>query len=148
MNKREQGYNLVETLIAMALLGTVLISVVTLFVFGRSNVYSGKQMTAAIAAGTVVQEDLTVLSKTDLVTFFDLAAATPGVNNVGGTTYTNSIVVTTNPPTTLTNANGIAYRDKWAALMTRDKFTDGKISLVFRPYQGSAPSAVGAANIL
>ena len=55
-----------EVLIAMALLGVVMISIMALFVAGRKNVYSGKQMTNAMAIGTRVMEDLAPLSKSDI----------------------------------------------------------------------------------
>ena len=62
----QRGYNLIELLVAIALLGVVLMSILSLFIWGRKNVYSGKQMTTAIAIGTRVLEDLAPLSKRDL----------------------------------------------------------------------------------
>jgi len=57
------GFNLVEVLIAVAILGVVAISIFTLFVMGRRNIYSGKQTSQAIAVGTQVLEDLAPLNK-------------------------------------------------------------------------------------
>ena len=62
----QRGYNLIELLIAIAILGVVLLSILSLFVWGRKNVYSGKQMTTAIAVGTRVMEDLAPLTKEDI----------------------------------------------------------------------------------
>jgi len=59
--RREGGFNLIEVLIAMALLSTVLLSVVTLFFMGRSNVYSGKQLTRATAVSVHANEDIAAL---------------------------------------------------------------------------------------
>src|SRR6267378_935288 len=59
----EAGYNLIEVIVATALLGIVSITIFTLFVMGRRNVYSGKQASQAIAIGTQVMEDLAPLNK-------------------------------------------------------------------------------------
>ena len=50
--------SLPEVLIAVALTGVVILSVMTLFTLGRRNVYSGKQMSAANAVATRVLEDM------------------------------------------------------------------------------------------
>src|SRR6266566_1056167 len=60
---KESGYNLVEVIFATALLGIVSITIFTLFVMGRRNVYSGKQASQAVAIGTQVIEDLAPLNK-------------------------------------------------------------------------------------
>ena len=149
MRKSERGYNLVETLIAMALLGTVLISIITLFYFGRSNVYSGKQMTNAVAVGTRITEDFTALTFQDVMDFFDLSTRTVGTNSVGGQSYANSVVIKTSPLTSITNTNGAALLGKWANLVTSTTFANGKVSLIFMPFTGGAAAASwAAANIL
>jgi len=61
--RRQAGYNLVEVLLAMAMLGVVTISIFTLFFMGRRNVYSGKQTSQAIAIATEVIEDLQPLNR-------------------------------------------------------------------------------------
>lgn len=66
----ERGFNLVEVLIAMALLGTVLITLLTLFFIGRNNVYSGKQTSVALSIATHAMEDLSSRSKKDILTAF------------------------------------------------------------------------------
>lgn len=63
LHRRESGYSLVEVLVAMGILGSVLISIFTLFFMGRYNVYSGKQMTQAIGIANRVLEDLAPLNK-------------------------------------------------------------------------------------
>jgi hypothetical protein len=98
--RSEYGYNLVEMLIAMAMLGTVLLSVLTLFYFGRGNVYSGKQMTSAVSIGNDVMEDLSPLTVTQLEAAlnFELDGGTPTAlvtNTVNGVAYANSILRTT-----------------------------------------------------
>jgi len=59
----ESGYSLIEVIFATALLGIVSITIFTLFVMGRRNVYSGKQASQAVAIGTQVMEDLEPLNK-------------------------------------------------------------------------------------
>jgi len=53
----ENGFSLVETLLAAALLGTGLISVIALFVLGGQYVKSGKELTKATAIGMEMMED-------------------------------------------------------------------------------------------
>lgn len=133
--RRQAGYNLIEVLIAMALMSVVLLSIVTLFFFGRANVYSGKQMTAAISVGTRIMEDFSVLSKDDVVTFFGLASATlTDVTGPDGRSYTTSYKMTTSPmPSTPP-----AYLSNWNALIPTNRFTDPKITLIFSPRRGDA----------
>src|SRR5436189_6283317 len=96
-----RGYSLVEVLIAVAITGTVLLTVVTLFYMGRRNVYSGKQMTYAVSVGTRMLEDLSALTASDVLSNFNVTDTTPTngtvtVNGIAGTgsgsfTFTNSI---------------------------------------------------------
>jgi prepilin-type N-terminal cleavage/methylation domain-containing protein len=73
--RSERGFNLVEVLIAMALLGTVLMTILTLFYMGRRNVYSGKQTSVAVSIATHAMEDLSARSKLDVLTAFNASAA-------------------------------------------------------------------------
>lgn len=75
--RSERGFNLVEVLIAMALLGTVLITIMTLFYMGRSNVYSGKQTSVAVSIATHAMEDLSARSKNDVLAAFNAGATAP-----------------------------------------------------------------------
>ena len=63
MKRNESGYNLIEVVFATALLGIVSITIFTLFVMGRRNVYSGKQNSQAVAIATQVMEDFQPLNK-------------------------------------------------------------------------------------
>jgi len=56
MNRK--GYNLIEVLIAMALLAWVVLVIVGLFAYGQRGVYSGKTQTRAVALCQKVYEDL------------------------------------------------------------------------------------------
>src|SRR5215213_9925314 len=95
----ERGYNLVELLVAIALLGVVLMSVLSLFVWGRRNVYSGKQMTTAVAVGTRVLEDLAPLTKSDIYSgVFEILDTDAGQTVKFGqplVTYTNAALRST-----------------------------------------------------
>jgi prepilin-type N-terminal cleavage/methylation domain-containing protein len=137
--RAEKGYNLVEVLIAMAVLSSVLISVFALFVMGSQNVYSGKQMTRAVAVGNRITEDLTLLTRPDIQRVFNLATATPGNVTVAGQTYANSVLRLS---TDTTNDTG-GYLARWHAFMSQQNFTDGLISLVITPVDplaGGTPS--------
>jgi prepilin-type N-terminal cleavage/methylation domain-containing protein len=130
VRRAERGYNLVEVLIAMALLGTVMLTIMTLFFFGRANVYSGKQMTLATSVATHANEDLSPLTMRELDDAFKvLSTTTMGNNTVAGVTYPNSILRTSDD---LTNdANG--YLARWIALLPKTRITKGRISLVLMP---------------
>ena len=129
----EQGYNLVEVLIAMAILGTVIMSILTLFIFGRRNVYSGRQMTRATSVGTHVMEDINPLTPEAFYTAFAIVPATTmGNNTVAGVTYPNSIIRRSGnftPPA----APARNYFANWTALMQSDRITGGQITLVIMP---------------
>ena len=143
--RRQRGYNLVETLIAMALLGSVLLSVMTLFVWGRKNVYSGKQMTRAVSVGTRVMEDMSALTRSNVEDAFNLTAFTLDDVEVAGDEYEFSILrnstETTNDP--------LNYLSRWNALMDQENFADGLVSMVITPIDpsvasGTAPSITGS----
>ncbi len=133
INPRERGYSLVEVLIAMAILGSVLLSIMTLFVFGRRNVYAGKQMTRATAASTHVMEDLGPITTTDFYPAFGIIATTPIVANatVGGVDYTN--VITRKQASFAAGTTGRRYFDNWMALMGANRVQGGDITLVIMP---------------
>ena len=124
----QAGYNLVEVLVAMGLLASVLLSIVTLFFMGRSNVYSGKQMTRAVAVGTNVTEDLVAMNVARLIDGFELTEA-PAANTVAGVEYADSIVRVTSDLTH--DAEGFLAR--WEALIPETSLANAEITLVFLP---------------
>jgi type II secretory pathway pseudopilin PulG len=126
--RSERGYNLVEVLIAMAMTGVVLMSVVTLFVFGQRNVYSGKQMTYAVSVGNRVLEDMALMGPEDIVTNFNVPTTTGGLSNntIGGVTYNDSVVRNTSGTPT-------GYLLTWQGLVTADKLNNGLVSIVVTP---------------
>jgi len=136
----ERGYSLIETLIAMAILATVLMSVLALFVWGRKNVYSGRQMTRAVSVGTRVMEDLSALTRENVQDGFNLSGATPATVTVGGVEYTNSVIRLSSDTTNDT----FGYLARWHNLMRQQNFSRGLITLVITPVD---PTAVGAASI-
>lgn len=133
MSKTNRGYSLVEVLIAMAILGTVLMSILTLFIFGRRNVYSGRQMTRATSVATHVIEDLNPLTAPQMYSTFKIATDTviePTVT-VAGTTYTDAITRKVGDFSG-TDA-GLVYFTRWGALMPGSKMTSGTVTLIFMP---------------
>jgi prepilin-type N-terminal cleavage/methylation domain-containing protein len=93
-----RGYSLVEVLIAMALLGTVLMTIMTLFYMGRNNVYSGKQTSVAVSIASRAMEDLSSRSKSDVLSAFNASGAALNAVDVETTVamptdnYTGSIL--------------------------------------------------------
>lgn len=132
-NRRaERGYNLIEVLIAMALLGTVIMAISTLFYMGRRNVYSGKQMTKVSAVGTRVLEDLSAMSGDDVLTNFNIDSTTTlASNTVAGVTYPNSVVRKTSTFATADDPSG--YLARWVALLGSSEMSNGVVTLVITP---------------
>jgi len=148
----QAGYNLVEVIIAMGILGTVLLSIATLFVMGRKNVYSGKEMTAAVSMNTRVSEDLSGLTVDELYTAFGIngTSTTPlsgsafnvTVDASGrkatlpGNTYTGSIIRRTGD-TLVTTAGGNdagGFLTRWKNEMDQNlRFAQGAVNVVITP---------------
>jgi prepilin-type N-terminal cleavage/methylation domain-containing protein len=148
-SNRERGYNLVEVLIAMALMGTVLMSIMGLFYFGRRNVYSGKEMTQAVALGTHVLEDLNTMTKSGVMAAFALPTGVGTPNPVEGTTYPNSFIRTTTPYVAANDPNGFLQR--WQTEMVSDnKFQNGVVTIVFTPTADATntPAQMGTSTVM
>jgi type II secretory pathway pseudopilin PulG len=130
------GYSLVEVLVAVAMMGVVLLSIVTLFFAGRRNVYNGKQMSAANAVATRVLEDLSLMSATDIITDFGLTDTTTlASNSVGGVSYAGSVLRDTKGTVNgTTDPSG--YLGRWQALVnSQSQFKNGRVVLVITPAQ-------------
>lgn len=166
--RNERGYNLIELLVAIAILGVILLTVLSLFVFGRRNVYSGKQMTTAIAIGTRALEDMAALTKQDIYGgVFDIADDAAGTTLKFGyplKTYDNAALRSTNPSavtgytdTQLQRATGPKFLDSWskqfqedlAGGTTRPRLQDGAITLIMMPRHGTtSPVQFGDAAVM
>lgn len=132
----DSGYNLVETLLAMAILGVILMSVVTLFFIGRRNVYSGKQMSAANAVATRVLEDLALMSASEVIDNFRLTAETPVTHTVNNVDYPNSILRDTDGTIDAATTDAAGFLDRWHDLVDEsDELPDGRIVLIITPRQ-------------
>ncbi len=144
----EAGFNLIEVLIAMALLSTVLLSVVTLFFMGRSNVYSGKQLTRATSVSVHASEDISALSATDLMDSFAIVkGVATGSNTVSGTSYANSIVRSTK--TDAGGANDVrGYLTRWKSFLGSDRVLKGNLTLVIMPADYADAADVTTARVI
>ena len=156
----EAGYNLIEVIVATAILGVVVISVMSLFTMGRRNVYSGKEMTAAVSMATRAAEDLSGMSIQQVYTAFGIngsdatALSTAGFNvtvDAAGAktalpenTYTGSYVRRTSD-TLVTTAGGNdtgGFLTRWKNEMDQNlKFAFGVVNIVITPRK---PNPVGA----
>jgi Tfp pilus assembly protein PilV len=161
----EGGYNLVEVLLAMAMLGVVTISIFTLFFMGRRNVYSGKQVSQAVAIGTQVLEDLQPFNRQMVYNgaFGIAGTATGGSFTVpavvsGGQSYafTNSNIRSTNativasPPADISTENTPpALLTRWTSLLGT-KLLNGSVTVVLTPDRDAtnSPAQYGAAQLL
>ncbi|HEY0142151.1 MAG TPA: prepilin-type N-terminal cleavage/methylation domain-containing protein [Thermoanaerobaculia bacterium] len=153
--RSEGGFNLIELLIAIALLGVVVLSLMTLFALARSNVTSGRQMTHAISVGTRIMEDLSGLAIDDIYANHNITNATAlsdftvAPATLPESTYDDAIqrssVNVANAGTGCTGATLITFTNDPRQFMQRwycqlagansDKINDGQITLVFTPRQ-------------
>lgn len=146
MKQRSQtGYSLVEVLIAIAITAVVLLTVVTLFYMGRRNVYSGKQLTYAVAVGTRAMEDTSQWTLADVLTNFGIAATTAlpttsvTVNNV---VYANSALYTSSDPTPP------AIVTTWKSVVSPN-LTNPTVGVILTPHAlASDPQQWGTATFL
>lgn len=147
----QRGYNLVEMLIAIGILASVLLTVLTLFFMGTGNVYSGKQLTLATTIGTEVMEDIVELSVADLNAAFVIAngnaptgiAIVPADSSGTASTmaesrYPGSIIRSTYIRSATTEAgfpNGLLSR--WNALLYdasgRARLAEPSVAIVLTP---------------
>ena len=163
---KESGYNLVEVIFATALLGIVSITIFTLFVMGRRNVYSGKQASQAVAIGTQVIEDLAPLNKKMLYNgAFGIAdnatgsaITLPRVSGLATPTFTNARIRSTNPNIVTgqadisTQTTPPALLTKWSNLIA-GKLTNPSVTIILIPDQDTAnpvnnPPRFGTAALL
>ena len=161
----ERGYNLMEVMIAIALLGVVMISIMALFVAGRKNVYSGKQMTNAVAIGTRILEDLAPLNKKDI--YNGLFAIADGDAGYGSTvklgtppvTYTNCRIRSTDATIGQPTATDVATQStgtnppdlltKWKDQLGTN-LALGSVTLIMVPMNDptNSPAQYGTASVL
>lgn len=147
-SRGESGFNLIEVLIAMALIGSVLLSVLTLFFLSRRNVYSGKQMSQAVAIGTHALEDLSAMNVNDIFTAFNITStSTLASYMIDGVTYPNALIrsthsnVVASPPADIlaeTDPDGtgpaVGFLSTWRNEMaSNNKFKDGTVTVVVMP---------------
>lgn len=134
--RSESGYNLVETLIATAILGVILMSILTLFFIGRRNVYSGKQMSAANAVATRVLEDLALMSGSEVIDNFRLTNDTLSMHTYNEVDYASSVIRDTATPISSTTNDGGGYLQRWHDLLDEmDDLNDGRVFLIITPSQ-------------
>jgi hypothetical protein len=138
------GYNLVEVLIAMGILGSVLVSVFTLFVMGRYNVYSGRQMTQALAIGNHVLEDLAPLNKkmiysgafniADTDTGATVTFADPSVTYANAKIRSTDATVVASPPGDISTetGGGPLFLTNWTTQLA-NKLNQGSVTVIMIP---------------
>jgi type II secretory pathway pseudopilin PulG len=163
---KESGYNLVEVIFATALLGIVSITIFTLFVMGRRNVYSGKQASQAVAIGTQVIEDLAPLNKQMVYngafgipdTDAGNAITLPRVSGLAAPSFTNARIRSTDA-TIVSGQADISTESTPPGLITKwntmiqGKLTNPSVTVILIPDQDTAspvnnPPQFGTAQLL
>lgn len=155
----ERGYNLIEVLIAIAILGSVVLSVMTLFVLARRNVYSGKQMSQATALAQEVVEDLANMTIRQVYAAFLIDGTVALANyTVDGIAYPNALIRSTNPTIVASPPTDISFEidppgshpgfiTQWTdALASSKKLEDGSITLMITPSAQPDPGAFPIVN--
>jgi prepilin-type N-terminal cleavage/methylation domain-containing protein len=153
---REHGYSLIEVLVATAILGTVLLSILTLFFFGRRNVYSGKQLTRATSVATHAAEDLSAMSADEVWHAFKISnTSTVTTTTIDGVEYKDVIVRTTDDagssskeivPSDPEKTTGLLTR--WKALIPASAMDTGKLTLIFTPTELATAGDVTSAQVV
>jgi len=146
IRSNQAGYNLIEILIAMSLLGVVMLSVMSLFFLSRKNVYSGKQLTQGVAMGTHVLEDLSLLTVDDVYLAFTITSTSVlGNYTIEGVTYNDVVIRSTDPNIVASPPAGIGleqdppgaalgFLSTWRNEITNNnKFRDGSVTLLIAP---------------
>lgn len=161
---QQRGYNLVEVLIAMALVGVVTLSILTLFSVARSSIYSGKESTQGLALGTHALEDLSNMTLQNVYDAFAInstASPTPtlGTYVIDGVTYQNVMLRSTDAnilcceasvttpqvaPADLqreaTPTNGSGLLTLWRTQLLQNRMLqNGSITIVMAPRLPTAP---------
>jgi prepilin-type N-terminal cleavage/methylation domain-containing protein len=149
--RSQAGYNLVEVIIALAVFGVVAMTIFTLFVMGRRNVYSGKQASQAVAVGTQVLEDIGPLNKRMLYngafgigdTDTGASVTLPKVSGLAVPTWANAKVRSTDPNIMVSPPSDISTEQtglltRWAAMVPAEKLQEGSVTLVLIPSQDTA----------
>ncbi|MEJ5165610.1 MAG: prepilin-type N-terminal cleavage/methylation domain-containing protein [Thermoanaerobaculia bacterium] len=95
MNKK--GYNLIEVLVAIALLAWVVLVVAGLFIWGQRGIYSGKQQTKAVALGQKIYEDLNSLEFPNKYAIFQATDGQSSITTTYDTSSTNPFSQTDQP---------------------------------------------------
>jgi prepilin-type N-terminal cleavage/methylation domain-containing protein len=130
------GYSLVEVLIAIAVTGFVLLTVVTLFYMGRRNVYSGKQMSYSVSVGTRMLEDLAAMTGDEMMADFGINDQTPLTSfnqdfPQPNTQYLDSYMIDTDNITASNDPKG--YLTAWKGLIGAANLTSADAGLIFTP---------------
>ena len=153
MRSRQRGFNLVEVLVAMAITAVVILSVATLFVMGRRNVYAGKQVTAAVSVATRITEDFSHMTHAEVYDKFGLSPSSGGwagatlaaSKTVEGKDYANC-VVRTQADAGDANKDKAGLINKWYAMMT-PTFANPTITVIFMPRLGVQDPATDTATV-
>ena len=150
--RRSAGYNLVETMIATVLLGAVALSIMTLLTMGRRNVYSGRQMTHALAFGNQVLEDISNMTLDQVYQGFVITDASKlATYTIDGIEYKDALFRTTDASVvpgyseaTLEAPSPGNFLTTWKTQMGADKkLSQGSVTLILSPRE---PTAVLAAT--
>src|SRR5262245_8888664 len=88
----ESGFNLIEVVIALALLAAVLLTISGLFIQGSQSVNTGRDLTEATSLATDILEQMDKWAFSQLYTNFGGTGTTTSLSVVTTTTSVNSVL--------------------------------------------------------
>jgi len=127
---KTRGFSILETVVALALTGTVLLGVTTLFAKSSKTIKSSKSLTEATSIGTDIMEELNRMSYSQMYKAF------------GGTATQTSLTVST-----LTNSYATRWQPRLNALL-RSPAYPARGTITFTPLGGAtSPPQFGTAKV-
>ena len=133
--KHERGYSLIEVIIATAMLGLVMLAIMTLFFMARRNIYSGQQMSKANAVAVRVLEDLSFMTGEEVLDDF-------GIDDSDYDSGCGCFEIKN------TDAGAPTLANNWDQYVVQDQMTRGSVTLRVTPEGGASGTEFSTANFL
>lgn len=136
---KEKGYNLVEVIIAVALLAWVLLVIAGMFIYGQHGVQSGNLQTKAVALDQMVLEDLQQAGAEayTLLTGLDVSA---GSSSVTYSPYVGTL--------TQTELDSATPETRWQYALKAFPGKQGDVTLTVQVEGLPAGTAISSASVV
>lgn len=128
--EHENGYSLIEVIVATAILAMVLLSVMTLFFLGRRNVYSGRQQSRANAVAVRALEDFSYLTASEVLGQLGLDDNSPAAGGACGCVTIKN-----------TDSTAPAFVNNWDSYVAQSQMAKGVVAVSVTPVGGTLLTA-------